>query len=69
MIEGCFVSDQRYKVAVSGELASSALLMPASKMIDIVGCPKGWTILQFHAQEAYTQSKSNMYRQVDVLAG
>lgn len=69
VIEGCFVSDQRSKVLVFGELASSALLMPAPKMIDIVGCHIGWTIQQFHAQQAYTQSKLNMHRQVDVLAG
>lgn len=57
MFEGSFVSIQNSNVAVFGELASSAPLMSASKMVEIPGCPKGWTIQQSDAQQAYTQSE------------
>lgn len=55
--EGSFASGQNSNGAVFGELAPSTSLMSASKVIDINGCPLGWTTKQPDTQQADTQSE------------
>lgn len=64
MVEGSFVSDQNSIVAVFEEIASSASLMSAAKVIDLNVCPQGRTIQHSGAQQACTQSELNGMRVV-----
>lgn len=57
VFEGRFVAGQNSKVAVFEELASSASLMSAWKMIVITGCQEDSTMQESGAQEACTQSE------------
>ena len=57
VFQGNRVQDQNANYAVFDELASSASLMSAGKMLDIIGCQDGFTVEQSDAQQAYTQSE------------
>lgn len=57
VFEGSLVSDQTSNVAVFEEVAPSASLMSASKIIDVIGRQQGWGIQQSDAQQAFPQSE------------
>lgn len=53
------MSNQTSNVAVFKELASSAPLLCASKIIDITGCQTDCAMQSSGAQQAYAQARTN----------
>ena len=56
VIKGDQMKDQAYQAAIFQELSSSASLMSASKMLDIIGHMPGMSLAQADAIQAYPQA-------------
>ena len=55
VLDGSWVKDENYDVALSNELGSSPANMQAGKTVDAFGLQLGYDIQQADAEAAYTQ--------------